>query len=91
MSKRGIKLLTGFSGCKEIVRRAVDLPAHDVMLMVGMLDAVVYTAHCGNKEVRYVHDFDGASRPALAVSDDGRQLYIIAGNYTFTERGIENV
>jgi hypothetical protein len=35
-----------------------------------------------------VHRFKKKSRPLLAASHDGTQLYILGGEYAFTDAGI---
>lgn len=58
----------------------------DVAFAVGEVDGITYTVIEDGKEVTYHHDFE--DRPTLAVSHDGRNLYILRGEYEFTERGI---
>ena len=58
----------------------------DVGFLVGEVDGITYTVIEDGKEVTYHHDFD--DRPTLAVSHDGRNLYILRGEYRFTDRGI---
>jgi len=63
---------------------AIDMPDPEVALVIGTLHGVSYRAK-GDHEL-YFHKF--RSRPLLAVSSDGRQLYILKGGYRFTKRGI---
>lgn len=66
----------------------VPLPVYDVGLVIGQCLGVLYeTSHDGER-VRYIHKFKAKSRPLLVSSDDGKQLYLLGGAYTFTERGI---
>ena len=58
----------------------------DTAFLVGEVDGITYTVIENGDEVTYHHDFD--DRPTLAVSHDGRNLYILRGEYRFTERGI---
>lgn len=60
----------------------------DVALKIGELDGVLYTTIRDGKQESYIHKFKKKSRPLLAVSYDGTQLYILGGGYEFTERGI---
>lgn len=58
----------------------------DVGFLIGNVDGITYSVIEDGKEVTYHHDFH--DRPALAVSHDGRNLYILRGEYKFTDRGI---
>lgn len=61
---------------------------NDVGFKIGEVDGILYsTIRDGNPE-KYIHRFKKKSRPLLAASFDGSQLYILGGGYTFTERGI---
>jgi len=68
----------------EIVSVALDksVPA----LIVGELEGVIYRASGDGK--KYIHPFAKHARPVLASSFDGKQLYVLAGAYRFTARGI---
>jgi hypothetical protein len=63
-------------------------------LVIGELDLIGYRTKrigiAGGKLVRYAHDFAKGSRPLLAVTSDGKQLYIVGGRYEFTDAGIED-
>ena len=82
-------LFEAFHGRKakrnEIV--GVTLPPSVTVLKIGNLDGVIYTPL--GKKRKYIHQFKKTARPVLAVTHDGEQLYILAGEYKFTERGIE--
>jgi len=84
------RLLEDFSGTPAKRRRELRTPEHDVLLEVGRVDGIMYTAKRDGKTQRYVHEFRASSRPVLAVSHDGAQLYLLAGAYKFTDRGIED-
>lgn len=66
--------------------RLPPFPSH--MAIVGELDGVLYTTTRDGVEEKYIHEFRKRDRPLLCVSPDGEQLFIIAGRYVFTERGI---
>ena len=51
-------------------------------------DGVLYTTTRDGREEKYVHEFRKRDKPLLCVSPDGEQLFIVAGRYVFTERGI---
>lgn len=63
----------------------VNFPAHDVVMQIGELTHIGYLANDGKN---YLHKFRRASRPILAVSADGKQLYVLQGAYIFNDRGI---
>ncbi len=58
-----------------------------VALEVGEIVRIDYVAKAEGRE-RY-HLFARSNRPVLFSSFDGSQLYILAGGYGFTSRGIE--
>lgn len=59
-----------------------------VAVLVGTLDGVLYTTRRDNRVEKYIHRFHAKDKPALAVSADGRRMFILGGRFTFTERGI---
>lgn len=64
------------------------LPQHDVLMLIGTCDGVLYTTSRSGKVEKYIHKFSGNSRPLLACSWDGKQLYLVGGRYNFTDEGI---
>ena len=66
----------------------VELPAYDVGLLIGSCEGLMYTTERDGETEKYIHEFDKKSRPQLISSFDGKQLFILGGGYTFTERGI---
>ncbi len=60
----------------------------DAVLVVGEIDGVMYSTVRDGVAEKYVHQFKKSSRPLFAVSPDGKQLFMLGGAYTFTERGI---
>lgn len=64
------------------------MPSYDTALLIGEMDGVLYTTIRDGKTESYIHKFSKKSRPQLAASFDGKQLYVIGGSYTFTDRGI---
>lgn len=66
----------------------VDAPICDVAMVIGHCDGVLYTTVRDGKTEKYVHDFAKKSRPILAASWDGKQLFILGGRYNFTQDGI---
>jgi hypothetical protein len=59
-----------------------------VGIVIGELDGVLYSTVRDNQAEKYIHKFSKRSRPLLVVSPDGKQLFIVGGDYDFTERGI---
>lgn len=57
-------------------------------VLVGTLDGVLYTTERDGQVEKYIHRFAARDKPALAVSADGRRMFIIGGRYRFTELGI---
>jgi len=83
------KLYSDFTGHEATEYEMVDKPViHDVMLLVGDVDGILYTTVRDGKTEKYIHKFKAASRPLFTVSHDGKQLYMLGGSYDFTELGI---
>lgn len=59
-----------------------------VAIGIGIVDEIQYTTVRDGKTEKYRHPFRAADKPILAVSPDGKQILILAGNYRFTELGI---
>lgn len=66
----------------------VKLHDKGVAFAIGQVDGILYTTVRDNEIESYIHKFKKSSRPLLASSFDGKQLYILGGGYTFTNRGI---
>lgn len=67
----------------EIIRLNNDVE----LVAIGECTRISYLTP---ENVEYMHKFKKKSRPTLAVSDDGKQLYLVKGKYRFTDRGIED-
>jgi len=65
----------------------IKIKQHDTLVKIGDLTHIGYLAADGKN---YIHRFRARNRPVLAVSDDGKALYIVGGKYLFTDRGIED-
>lgn len=59
-----------------------------VGVAIGEVDGILYSTIRDGKFEKYIHKFHKRDRPMFVVSPDGKQLFLIGGNYTFTERGI---
>lgn len=68
-------------GVLELTRKS------DVVCLIGKVEGIIYSTVRDGKPERYIHEFENP-RPVFAVSSDGKQIYIVAGRYRFTERGI---
>lgn len=89
--KQAARLFTNFTGMQgEVVGQEDVPPVDDVMVVVGICEAIAYQATRDGETASYQHEFSPKARPALAVSSDGRRLYLIAGSYEFTSHGIED-
>lgn len=56
-------------------------------LKVGSIDGILYTTVRDGVTEHYIHKFKKTSRPALAVSHDGKKFQAVGGRFEFTERG----
>ena len=80
------KLYETFHGKDPAKAVRVALKESRVVVKLGSLQGVIY--HDG--VARYVHIFKGTSRPTLAVSPDGKQLYVLGGAYRVGANGIKD-
>lgn len=78
-----------FSGHKADKGAKVKIPAVPAVgVCIGDIDGILYTTVRDGEVQRYIHKFRAKDRPLFVVSPDGKQLFMIGGNYNFTERGI---
>lgn len=63
-----------------------DLPP--VGVAIGEVDGILYTTVRDGVKEKYIHKFHAKDKPLFVVSPDGKSLFLVGGNYTFTERGI---
>jgi hypothetical protein len=71
-----------------VIRAAGRRTIPDVLVQLGTLRAVVYTADRGDGGARqYIHFME--NEPLLTCDPEGTQLYIVGGRYRVTRRGIE--
>ncbi len=72
----------------RIVRAACRRTMPRVLVQLGRLRALVYTADRGDGGQRsYIHFME--REPLLTCDPKGTQLYIVGGRYRITRRGIE--
>jgi hypothetical protein len=89
--ERAARLYADFTGREPPYRVArVHVPQDDAGLLIGQAEAIAYNTIRDGKRGSYIHEFRTGSRPALAVSHDGKRLYLLGGAYEFTDRGIED-
>lgn len=89
--ERAARLYADFTGREPPYRvDRVKLPEDTTGLLIGNTEAIAYNAVRDGKRESYIHEFRKGSRPALAVSHDGKRLYLLGGGYEFTDRGIED-
>jgi len=87
--KRAADLYERFSGhqAEAIGKiRVPDIPK--IGVAIGEIDGVLYTTVRDGVTEKYIHKFHKKDKPLFVVSPDGKCMYLIGGNYTFTERGI---
>lgn len=84
-AKRAYRAFTGMEPTRGKIGVLSFTEADAVVFVPGVCESVVYTTIRDGKRERYIHDFK--NRPVLAISSDGKQAYILAGGYKFTERG----
>jgi hypothetical protein len=86
---RARRLFTAFTGMPATTLEVVEVPElDDVAVVIGHCEAIAYQTVRDGKVQSFQHEFSVKSRPVLATSHDGRRLYLLAGAYRFTERGI---
>lgn len=67
---------------------AYKLPDAGAGWALGPVARISYIAHRDGDTAEYVHEFSEKSRPLLASSFDGSQLFILGGEFNVTDRGI---
>ena len=89
--RQAAKLFKSFTGHEGEILGKIDLPANPKSLIcIGELVDVGYITVRDGKRERYRHEFKSSARPLVTVSFDGRQLFILGGEYSFTDRGIDD-
>lgn len=89
--REAVQRFTGFKGERPSSVSKVRMPEPPrVMLTLGDCIGIMYRTHRGGRTDNYLHRFKKSARPTLAVSSDGRTLYLLGGEYRVTDRGIED-
>lgn len=86
--KRAIQLFKDFRGDNPDYVDTIHVEEHNVAMVIGKLDAVIYTTVRDGEKEQYIHQFKARAKPLLCASYDGKQLLLIGGHYNFTDRGI---
>lgn len=72
----------------EEVSRVELPPLPKAAAVIGDVTAICYRTVRDGREEDYIHEFSAHAQPLLCVTPDGKQILLIGGRYTFTERGI---
>lgn len=87
--ERAAKLYRDFTGHKPVVIGKIRAPKMPkVMTRIGRVAFIGYDTVRDGVPEKYIHKFAKGDAPTLCVSPDGKTIFLIGGNYTFTERGI---
>lgn len=86
-----VQRFTGFRGTtpERVDRVPVPKPPR-VLLHVGEVLGIMYRTERDGEVGDYLHEFRKKSRPTLAVTSDGKTLYLLGGAYRVTDHGIED-
>ena len=83
------QLFENFTGHKGKVLAEIVKPEFpDAVLVVGDVDGIMYSTVRDGVQEKYVHKFHHKAKPLFCVSPDGKQIFLLEGEYDFTERGI---
>lgn len=85
---QAMELFEDFRGENPESVERINIPIAKAGMTIGPCDGIMYTTRRDGKVEKYIHRFKKSARPLLIASHDGEQLYIVGGQYTFTERGI---
>lgn len=89
--RRAVEKFSGFKGEQPKRLDKVQLPDPPrVLLTMGECIGIMYRTRRDGRTDSYRHLFRKGSRPTLAVSSDGKNLYLLGGAYRVTDRGIED-
>ncbi len=82
------RLYSEFTGHKGQNADNVNINMPKAGLTFGKCDGILYSTVRDGELEKYIHQFKQSARPDLVASFDGKQLFLIGGNFTFTERRI---
>jgi hypothetical protein len=87
--ERARDLYERFSGHNAVELGRVKIPPLPAVgVAIGEVDGILYSTIRDGVLEKYIHKFRKSDRPLFVVSPDGKVLYLLGGNYNFTERGI---
>lgn len=87
--EKAAALYERFSGHDaEFVGRVAVPKIPAVAVAIGEVDGILYSTVRDGRLEKYIHKFHKSDRPLFVVDPHGKCLYLIGGNYRFTERGI---
>jgi hypothetical protein len=81
-------LYESFTGHQAEPLGSVNVKVPSVALCVGECDGILYTTVRDGVVEKYIHKFKAKAKPMLCASPDGKSLFLVEGDFTFTERGI---
>ena len=87
---RAMKLFQRFRGDDPRYIDEVEIKVPDVCMLIGKCDGILYSTTRDGQREEYIHKFTGKSRPLLVSLWDGSQVFLIGGQYSFTEEGIKD-
>jgi hypothetical protein len=83
------KLYADFTGEESEIVGTYPFPVSpQVGVAIGECCGIAYETVRDGQIEKYLHEFAKNDRPLLVSSFDGKQLYILGGEYDFTENGI---
>lgn len=86
---RAADLYERFTGHDALELGRVKVPAMPAVgVAIGEVDGILYSTIRDGVLEKYIHRFRKSDRPLFVVAPDGKVLYLLGGNYNFTERGI---
>ena len=77
---------TGHGG--ETIARIPAPTMPKAVAVIGEVDGILYSTVRDGALEKYIHRFKKSARPLFCVSPDGKHIFFIGGNYTFTELGV---
>lgn len=87
---KAARALELFTGDPADFLEAYELPNAVAGWELGPVAEISYIATRGGRTTEYVHRFKKRSRPLLIANADGTELVILGGEYSVTDRGIED-
>lgn len=86
---KAAKLYENFTGHEgDVIARVTPPKMPKAVAVIGEIDGLMYTTIRDGVHEKYIHKFKKSARPMFCVSPDGKQIFLLGGEYLFTERGI---